>query len=638
MNNKPANKKNRIFQITKKLRHILNRLLPHAVTRRLANTANFLADKINQICLRTSPGRKLLPFYSSGYTKVLKIISEENRNIRITFNEFLILEHLLLEKNLASLKKEAESLSRRPLISVVVPVYNTPPRLLRHCITSVLRQIYTNWELCLVDDGSTSRPTKRALRKTELLDSRIRIKYREENGGISLATNDGINMAEGEYIALLDHDDELSEDALLHVARRINEVPETDVIFTDQDKISKYGFRFKPFFKPGWSPALMRSIMYVGHLLILRTSFVRRTGVCNPAFDGVQDFELALRLTEKTDRIEHIPEICYHWRAAAGSIASSFSAKQNIQALQQRAVQEHLDRLNIPAAAASIGQRHRIRLIPEDKKEKDLISIIICSRDAGEMVSRCLDSIYVLTEYRNFEVILGDNGTTDPVALAAFERHPIRRIVMPGKFHFAAFNNRLAREAKGEYLLFLNNDTEILQEDWLARLKIHASIQTNGAVGALLTYPDNTVQHAGVVLGPRGTADHLFRNFNAESDFYHNIIQSDRDVTAVTAACLMISSEKFRQAGGFDEKFRNHYEDLDLCLRLFKAGYSNVYAGTVKLVHHESKTRGKYYDYTDRILLLDRWESLIQAGDPFSNENFLPDRCDFALGAGRLLK
>ncbi|MGI5868129.1 MAG: glycosyltransferase family 2 protein [Kiritimatiellia bacterium] len=576
--------------------------------------------------------------HSARFRRASAIFEKERQARQLSYPEYLALERLTFERNRSPWLREIEAFPSKPLVSIVVPVYNTPPRLLRKCIASVRRQIYANWELCLVDDASPSPSTQRQLARFARRDKRIRIEHRETNGGIARATNDGIAMARGDFIAFLDHDDELADDALFHVVRKINETPDADVLFTDQDKITDRGLRFNPFFKPGWSPSCFRAIMYLGHLLVFRTSLIRETGGCDPAFDGVQDFELALRLTEKARHVAHIPRIAYHWRATRGSIAASPTAKSNIPEIQRRAVQCQIDRLGIHGVAVSVGERHRVQVDPKPDAPAGLVSVILCSKDAGELVSQCLDSLFAITRGTDFEVLVGDNGTADPAAKAAFARHPIRRFAMPGPFHFAAFNNQLAREAKGDCLLFLDGNTEILQGDWIARMLLHASAPSAGAVGARLVYPDGTIQHAGVVLGPHGTAGHLFRDFQADSDFHHGIIGCDREVSAVSAACLLVSAEAFRKVGGFDELFRHHYEDVDLCLRLRRAGYANRYAGSVKLVLHESKTRDAACDYTDRMLLLDRWDELIRQGDPHSNPNFLAGRTDFAMGPGELFR
>lgn len=554
------------------------------------------------------------------------------------YKEYVRVETLAREQNRDLYRERLAAFAHKPVFSIVIPVYNTPGDLLQKCLDSVLRQLYPHWELCIVDDASTQGRIGAVLKEYAGRDERVRVHTREKNGHISAATNDGIAMARGQYIALLDHDDELTEDALYFLAERINEFPDADVLYTDQDKLSEGGERYEPFFKPDWSPAYLRGVMYLGHLLAVRTELVRAVGGCDGAFNGVQDFELALRVTEKARRVEHIARICYHWRAIEGSIATSVDAKPDIAALQQRAVQKQLDRLGLVASAMPQNDRHRLKVVPNERPEGPLVSILICTKDAGELISRCLDSLFAITRYRNFEVVIADNGTTDPVALAAMERHPVRRLEMPGKFHFAAYNNRLAREARGQYLLFLNNDTEILDPLWLEQMLHHAAQKDVGAVGPMLLFPDRTVQHAGVILGPRGTADHVMRNFPEHVEGYAGSLWCDREVSAVTAACLLVSAEKFHAVGGFNERFRNHYEDVDLNLKLRKGGYRNVYVGATRLVHHESKSRGKFYDYNDRVLLLDLWEHWIDRGDPYYNRNFHREHFDYTLWTGELQK
>lgn len=550
---------------------------------------------------------------------------------RSPYDEYVETQRLQLEARRERYRLSIERFKNRPLISLVVPVYNPSLEGLRRCVTSVMRQIYPDWELCLVDDCSTREDIRIFLREFAASDSRVKCLIRDRNGHIAAATNDGIAMASGAYLAFLDHDDELTEDALYHVAERIDAYPDVDLLYTDQDKISNDNRRFEPFFKPDWSPALLCGVMYLGHLLVARTELVRAVGGCDPIFNGVQDYELALRLAGRASRIEHISRICYHWRASQGSIAHRIDAKPGIGPLQQRAVQAHIDRQGMPADAVLLNENHRVRIVPRNRADGPTISILICSKDAGELVSRCLDSLYGKTRYPNFEVLIADNGTTDPTALAAFARHPVRCISMPQAFHFAAFNNRLEEEAQGDYLLFLNNDTEILEPEWLSHLLLYAQQPDVAAVGPLLLYADRTVQHAGVILGPRGTADHAMRGFPENCDGYHGSLVCDREVSAVTAACMMLQREKFRQAGRFNELYRHHYEDLDLCLRLRVSGFRNIYVAGTKLLHHESKSRGRYYSYTDRMLLLDQWEPLVRSGDPYYNRNFDPARVDYAI-------
>jgi GT2 family glycosyltransferase len=518
-----------------------------------------------------------------------------------------------------------------PLVSVVVPVYDTPPGLLEKMIESVERQVYRNWELCLVDDASPAPHVRPILEKAAARDPRIRVTFRPSNGNISAATNTGIAMARGDFIALLDHDDELTADALFEVVRLLNDEPETDVVYTDQDKIDTEGRRSEPFHKPAWSPSYLQSVMYVGHLLVVRAAVLTEAGGCDSAYDGVQDFDLMLRLGEATKRIRHIPRILYHWRMIPGSIASDSGAKRGIVDLQRRAVQAHLDRLGLPAIATTNGSAHRVRVVPAARSHEPLVSILIPSKDHPELIGPCLESLFGKTAYAAIEVIVGDNETTDPEALAILDKYPVTRVPLPGPFRFAEFNNRMAEHSRGDYLLLLNNDTEIIDPKWLDTLLLYAEQDDVGAVGPLLLYADGTVQHAGVILGPRGTADHVMRGFPGDSDGYAGSLQAAREVTAVTGACLLVRRDHYLACGGLNETFGRHYEDVDFCLRLRRLGLRNVFVGGTRLMHHESKSRGSYYDLTDRMLLLDHWEPWIVRGDPYYNRAFDPERVDYSI-------
>ena len=375
-----------------------------------------------------------------------------------------------------------------PRISIIVPAYNTPVMLLICMIESVRNQSYPKWELIVAEAGRSSTASLEILQIFQRLDSRIRIVCLEKNLGIAGNTNAALGQATGDYVAFLDHDDELALDALFRVVARLNEKPGAEIVYTDQDKIDLDGIHYEPFFKPDWSPEYFRSVMYIGHLLIARRDRLLEIAGCDSRFDGVQDYELMLRLSEKTDRIEHIPSVLYHWRSCPGSIAQSGNAKSNIDGLQEQAVQEHLARLKLGGTAARLGG-HRVRILAPAKREWPFISIMIPTRDRPELIETCLRSLYEKTRYPRFEVVLGDNETTDPRALAVFKNYPVRRIPLSGAFHFSRFNNQLARAAWGEFLLLLNNDTEILYTDWLEQLVYHADRPDVGAVGPRLLYP-----------------------------------------------------------------------------------------------------------------------------------------------------
>ena len=562
------------------------------------------------------------------------------RSAHVSYRQYVEMEERRLNRQSAQYAKACDNFALQPLISVVLPVYRTDVDLLSKAVESVRRQIYGKWELCIVDDASDNRRLTQFLQDLAK-DKRIKLRVRERNGNISASTNDGIAMAAGEWIALLDHDDELSPDALYQIVATINRKPDCEVLYTDQDKIDAEQNRWEPFFKPDWSPAYLRGVMYLGHLMVVRRSLLQQIGGCDSRFDGVQDFELALRLSERNCRIEHVPRILYHWRAIPGSIAADSSAKNGIERLQEAAVQAHLDRLGVAAAACRSGgeafhhgRPHRVQIVPKPRSNYPKISILVPTRDHPELIGRCLKTLYRLTSYPNFEVLVGDNDTSDPRALKILDMFPIKRVPLPGGFHFAQFMNTLAAQATGDFLMLLNNDTEIIQADWLQHLLLYAQEEDVGMAGALLTYADGTVQHAGIILGPRGTADHVMRGFPADGDGYMGSLACTREVTAVTAAAAMISRRKFMLVGGLCERFHRHYDDLDFCLRLRSRGWRNLCVASARLVHYESRSRGLKYDFTDRVLLLDRWESVIDQGDAYYSRNFDRDSTDYRVGLG----
>ena len=529
------------------------------------------------------------------------------------------------------------ALATRPLFSVVMPTYNTPAGLLRAAVDSVRNQLYENWELCVADDASPSPHVRNILKEYAHRDSRIRVVFREANGNISAATNSALALARGEFVALLDHDDALTNDALAAVALELDAHPETDILYTDQDKMDATGRRTEPFFKPDWSPEYFRGVMYVGHLLVVRRTLLEKVGGFDPRYDGVQDYETTLRLTEATtpERIRHLPKLLYHWRMTAGSTAAATDAKGSALARRHaEAVDAQLARLGLPAHALPAADgAHRVRVVPGTRTTFPKVAILIPTRDAPGYLERCLESIYGLTTYPNFEVILGDNDTTDPRALAIMAAYPCRRVACPGVFNFSRVNNLCATEAAAhgaEYLVLLNNDTEVLTPDWLEQLLFYAEQPDVGAVGPLLIFPgDHGVQHAGVILGPRGTADHLMRGFPPEVDGYAGSLVCSREVSVVTAACLMVRRGLYEEVGGLEEHFATHYQDIDFCLKLRASGHRNLFTPNARLVHHESVSRRAYYDIVDRNLLLDRWEDWIERGDPYHNPNFDPRRSDY---------
>lgn len=535
------------------------------------------------------------------------------------------------EDSIEILKLRNATLEYKPLISVIMPTYNSPRTHLLSAVESVVSQVYENWELCICDDGSKD-DTVNLLREIAGNDKRIEVSYLEENGGISRATNSALNMASGEYIALLDHDDLLTVNALLEIVELININRDIDVIYSDQDKIDEKGHPSSPFFKPDWSPEFFLGVMYVGHLLVVRRTVALKVGGFNSKYDKVQDYEFMLRVSEQTNKIKHVSKVLYHWRMIEGSLAYGLNEKDGIEELQVAAVNEHLIRQGIPAKAVVYGlPRHLAICKPLPRENYPKVSIIIPSKDAPEHIQRCLASIFEKTTYKNFEVIVVDNGTVDQRALKTLAFYPVKIISFDEKFNFSRANNIGVSNCDGEVVVLLNNDTEVLTPDWIEILLYYLDKDDVGVVGPMLIYPDETVQHAGVVLGFRGTADHVMRGFPRESDGYYGSLSCAREVSAVTGACLMIRKDEYDDFGGLVEYYATHYQDVDLCLRVISKGKRILCVPQVELIHHESISRRSYYDLVDRALLLDSWGDLIAAGDPYYNRNFSLVHTDYSL-------
>ncbi|MGI8482288.1 MAG: glycosyltransferase [Chthoniobacterales bacterium] len=515
----------------------------------------------------------------------------------------------------------------QPLFSIITPTYNAKAQWLGEAALSVLNLSFSDWEWCIVDDGSTNDESRQLLARLQNISPRLRVIF-APNGGISAATNRALDLATGEFVCFLDHDDLLHPHALGALAAEFEK--DYDAVYSDEDKLDDATrARVEPFYKPDWSPEYFRGVMYVGHLLSLRRDLAQRIRF-DSAFDGVQDFEFMLRISEAGAKVGHTPELLYHWRKTRGSIAQKGDAKPAIAQLQERAVNAHLTRLGLPARACQSTLPHRLQIVPLPRTQFPKISIIIPTKNAPELLGRCLRSLFEITSYPDFEVLLIDNQTTDEEAMRIMREFPVRRIEFAEIFNFSRANNEAARNASGAFLVFLNNDTEIIKKDWLEHLLYYAEQQDVGAAGGLLLYPDRTVQHAGVALGMRGTADHLMRGFPSDVDGYAGSLACAREVSAVTAACMMIRKALFDELHGFNEHFFTIYQDLDLCLRLRDLGLRIIQMPQAVALHHESVSRKTYYDMVDRMLLLDQWEPVIERGDPYYNRNLDLQRGDYA--------
>lgn len=531
--------------------------------------------------------------------------------------------------------KDIMNWDRHPLISIVVPVYNTPIPYLRACIESVQAQYYPRWELCIADDASPDPGVRQVLAEYARTDTRIKVAFREQNGHISAASNTALETATGEYVALLDHDDSLAPFALYEVMRALRAHPEWDMLYSDEDKIDERGRRVSPYFKPDWSPETLLSSMYTCHLGVYRTSILREIGGFREGYEGAQDYDLMLRFTEKTQELGHISRILYHWRMIEGSTARSPGDKGYAWEAGQRALADAMTRRGI---AATI---HGFDDIPYYDVAYavgagDHVTVVIPTRDHGDDLEKCLASIYEHTRTA-FDIVVVDNGSTDPGTLALFKHYQalhdnfsVLRLDIP--FNFSRLNNEAARIARGNLVLFLNNDTQVTAPDWLSRLAGQALQPGIGSVGAKLYYPDDTVQHCGVLLGVGGVANHAYLGLSRADNGYFAGTRIVQNFSAVTGACLMIRKDLFLSMGGFNEaQLAVAFNDIDLCLRLREAGYRNVVIPAVTLYHDESKSRGSDNDraHRDRFhaeiaWMEKRWGDALMR-DPYYNINLTRD-------------
>lgn len=520
------------------------------------------------------------------------------------------------------------ALAMCPKISVVMPVYNVETQWLGRAIDSVLNQIYDNWELVIVDDGSTNHETLDLLKQLD--NEKIIVEFNEKNQGISTTSNRGVALAGGDYIALLDNDDELREDALYEMVRAIND-HDPDVLYSDEAKIDAGGNTKLPFLKPDWSPDLLRSQMYVGHLMVFKKKLFDQTGGFDEAAGSSQDYDLMLRFSEATSNIHHVPEMLYFWRELDSSTSINPASKPEAQEIGRKALDNHLKRIYGKEAHA----RETDHLLVYDSRyplpENTVVSIIIPTRDRRELLEPCVNSIFEKTVHKNYEIIIMNNNSRDPETLEWLEKivrlHDRVRVVdAPYEFNWSKINNHGVCHARGEILVFLNNDTTVISSEWLTRLAEKAMRSDVGTVGGLLLYDDDTVQHAGVVVDMGGWADHVFKGccpIHYGSPYISPLVT--RNVSSVTGACLAISRNSFDGLGGFNEQFIICGSDIDLSLRALKKGYVNVYDPHVNLYHYESKSRTDYIPEIDFKMSRESYREMQEKGDPYYNPNLCLD-------------
>lgn len=539
------------------------------------------------------------------------------------------------QKELDRYRQESLSFQYRPKITIITPVWDTDTEWLESAIDSVLNQVYDNWELCLAAGGSKKLYVKQILSACQQKDARIRVVFLDEKQGIPSVSNDTLSLATGEFVGFLSHADELRPDALYEVVKLLNQDHNLDLVYSDEDKVDVKGKRVEAFFKPDWSPDLLMSINYIGHFTVIRKSLVDRVGGFRTGFEGSEGYDLILRVTENTSRIGHISKPLYSLRQIPGSATASKNSQPYASPAAIKALQESLVRRKIVGKVVEIPdiKLYRVRYqIPA----QPLVSIVIPTKNNRDKLERCLNSIESKTTYQNYEIIIIDHDSQESKTVDYLKKLRHKIVKYSGEFNFSKMNNLGVKEAKGEHIVFLNDDTEVISPDWLEAMLEHSCRADVGMVGALLLYPTGSpsagkIQHAGVVLGI-GISGHVYKHLiPAECKGLLALAKVVRNCSAVTAACAMTKKTLFEQLGGFDERLRVGYNDVDLCLRLRGKGYLIVYTPFAVLHHEEGGTRGRYSPSEDETNFLARWADTIVKGDPYYNRNLTLLREDYSI-------
>ena len=538
-------------------------------------------------------------------------------------------------------RQKHAAFAQKPLISIVIPLYCTPLPYLKELLESVRRQSYENWQLCLAD-GSPDDKAKEFIEKYYGREKRIVYRKLEENGGISVNTNEAVALAAGEYLMLCDHDDTLEPDALYEIVKAINDTG-ADVLYTDEDKVSMDGRHyFDPNFKPDFNLFRLRENNYICHIFVVKKSLTDETGLLRSEFDGAQDFDFILRCCEKAQKITHIPKVLYHWRCHMDSTAADPSSKAYAYEAGRKAVREHYQRLGIDAKVEMTERpgwyRSHVKV-----QGNPLISVIIPNKDHTDDLELCLFSMTRKSTYRNYEILIVENNSEKEETFEYYrklpDRYPKARVLTWEKeFNYSAINNFAAKEAKGEYLLFLNNDVEILTPDWMEEMLQNCQQENVAAVGAKLYYPDDTIQHAGVVLGLGGIAGHIMCRASKEDPGYFGRMISVQEISAVTAACMMVKKSDFDAVGGLDETFQVAFNDIDLCMKFRAAGKKIIFTPYAELYHYESKSRGledtpeKQFRFDKEVKRFqEKWAQQLEMGDPYYSPNLSVTEGDCSL-------
>lgn len=584
------------------------------------------------------------------FSTMIKEVLEEQYLTAYEYDQWVAANDTLTDADRAGIAAHIARMIAPPTISVIMPAYNSDERFLREAIASVRGQLYPHWELCVADDASPAPHVWAVLQEAAAQDSRIKATRRAENGHISAASNTALTLATGAFVALMDHDDLLAPHALYEMAAELEAHPDADMLFSDEDKVDAAGRRGEPYFKPGWNPELMLGQNVVKHLVVVRRSLMEKVGGLRGGFEGSQDWDLVLRVSEATTpaRIRHIPAILYHWRQQEGLASFSTAQLERCQDAARRAVLEHLERTGSPGAEIEIlpkgGLMSVKRLLPQPAP---LVSVIVPTRDRAELLAQCAEGVLNGTDYRNLELLIVDNDSVEPATHALFEKlkadSRVRIVPAPGPFNYSRINNQAVREAGGEILLLLNNDVVMTDRAWLSELVSQAARPEVGAVGALLFYGDGRVQHGGVILGVGGdppVAGHLYAGARTVMRSYFGHLRLARNVSAVTAACLAMRKTVFDEVGGFDEEnLAVAFNDVDLCLKIRAAGCQVVWTPRAAMTHLESASRGadthgaasKRFG-REIAHMRARWGEVLD-NDPYYGPNFDPAHVDYRLAS-----
>lgn len=551
---------------------------------------------------------------------------------KLSYDDWLLKYGYLSDKKIKKYKNDIKRLKYKPKISIIMPVYNPPIIYLKKAIESVINQIYDNWELCISDDLSNKNVIK-VLKEYESKYNNIKVVYRKENGHISRASNTALEISKGDYIALVDNDDIISPDALYWIVKELNKNDNIFLIYTDEDKIDKNDKRFDPYFKTDWNYDLLLSQNYISHLSVYKSSIVKEIGGFNIGMEGSQDWDLTLRFIEKINKnqIKHIPRVLYHWRAIKGSTAYNINEKDYIIESSVKAVEGHIKRKKINASVEYNKKKSSTRVI-YNLIEKPSVSIIIPTKDKIELLEKCVNSILSKTSYENYNIIIVSNSIYSSNLIKLFNNNKKISVLIDDTypFNFSKVNNNAVKLTNSDYLIFMNDDTEIISENWLKEMLSIGTQKGVGAVGAKLLYPNGNIQHGGVIL-INGVASHAHKNKTRYENGYFNKLNTTQNYIAVTGACLLINRKIFLEVNGFEEELKIAFNDIDFCLKLYEKGYRNVWTPYSELYHHESMTRTLNDSLTERHkkeaeYMKKKWSHYIEC-DPFLNPN-LSNSCE----------